>query len=575
MRKKLLILTACAPMSIVACVGKIGDTSRQQENGSSQDGNGSTAMGSGSSPTVAPLIGSDIVLDGTMSDSVGQAPTRRLSNVEIANAFKVLTGGASTAITTLPPDSFGFTFDRVVQGQTVIDRTVEGFQAMAEEAVTLLTDDQLATWSPACAVKGSLGTDGPDLATTRRPCAEGLLKTWAQTAYRRPLTDDEQATLLSLYDAAGTYRDGVDQIIRFVVQSPSLLYAIEHGTPEPNRAGVVALDDFSIASRLSLLFCETPPDPTLMAAAASGELRKPAGISAQAERLFNLPCARQTVQHFYDQWLNLISVPALTPDPLKFPGFNAQVRAGMQSEDQKFFDEMTWANRASLGDLFRADFTYADQSLASIYGLSGLADTAQKVNLPDVRRGFLTHPSILAITSHTDRTSPVRRGVFVLRNLLCLPLGNPPQNVNVNLPPIDPTLTERQQFEALTERSFCQACHGEINPIGFGAEDFDGIGVHRTTDNGLPVDSSGSVPAIGIDSFNGAAALSVALADRPETKLCLARKWLRFGLGRLEDQQDETSLQALVNVGGSGSLHDVMIALASTYAFGHRAPPTN
>jgi hypothetical protein len=574
MRKKMLVLAACAPMSILACVGKIGDTSHQRENGSSQDGNGSTEMGPGSGAS-APLITSDILLDGTMSDSVGQAPTRRLSNVEIGNAFRVLTGGASTAITTLPPDSFGFTFDRVVQGQTVIDRTVEGFQAMAEEAVVLLTDDQLATWSPACAVKGALGTDGPELATARRPCAQGLLKTWAQTAYRRPLTDDEQATLLSLYDAAGTYRDGVDQIIRFVVESPSFLYAIEHGTPEAKRPGVIALDDYSIASRLSLLFCETPPDATLMAAAASGELRQPTGISAQAERLFNLPCARQTIQHFYDQWLNLISVPALTPDPVKFPGFNAQVRAGMQHEDEMFFDEMTWNNRATLGDLYRASFTYADQSLASIYDLSGLTDTVQKVSLPDARRGFLTHASILAITSHTDRTSPVRRGVFVLRNLLCLPLGNPPQNVNVSLPPIDPTLTERQQFEALTERSFCQACHGEINPIGFGAEDFDGIGVHRTTDNGLPVDSSGSVPAIGIDGFNGAAALSLALSDRPETKICLARKWLRFGLGRLEDQQDQTSLQALVNVGGGGSLHDVMVALATTYAFGHRAPPTN
>src|SRR5262249_13385911 len=153
--------------------------------------------------------------------------------------------------------------------------------------------------------------------------------------------------------------------------------------------------------------------------------------------------------------------------------------------------------------------------------------------------------------------SPVRRGVFVLRNLLCLPLANPPQNVNVNLPPIDPKLTERQQFEALTERSFCQTCHGEINPIGFGAEDFDGIGVHRTTVNGLPVARSGSVPAIGIESFNGAAALGVALADRPEVKLCMARKWLRFGLGRLEDQQDETSLRALVDVAGNGSLHDI------------------
>src|SRR5262249_9528493 len=140
MREKILAVAACAPMSILACVGTIGDTSHQSQNGSSPDGTGSTGTSSSSGAT-APLITSDIVLDGTTPDSVAEAPTRRLSNVEIANAFQVLTGGASTAVTTLPPDSFGFTFDKVVQGQTVIDRTVQGFQAMAEEAVQLLTDD--------------------------------------------------------------------------------------------------------------------------------------------------------------------------------------------------------------------------------------------------------------------------------------------------------------------------------------------------------------------------------------------------------------------------------------------------
>jgi hypothetical protein len=564
-----------AALAISACVGTIGGTKSDGAQGSAQDDTSTPGSPTPGTAT-APLITSDIVLDGTTPDSVAQAPMRRLSNTEVAIAFQVLTGGTSTGVTTLPPDSFGYAFDRVVQGQTVIDRTVQGFQSMAEEAVQLLTDDKLATWSPACAVSGALAMDGPDLATARRPCAEGLLTTWAQTAYRRPLSSDEQATLLALYDGAGTYRGGVEQIIRFVLQSPSFLYVLEPGTPDASHPGVFALGDFEIATRLSLLFCETPPDAALMTAAASGQLRQPAGIAAQAERLFNLPCARKTIQHFYDQWLNLISVPALTPDPVKFPSFNAEVRAGMQREDEMFFDEMTWTNRSTLGNLFRADFTYADQSLAGLYGLTGLGGTTEKVGLPSARRGFLTHASILAITSHTDRTSPVRRGVFVLRNLLCLPLANPPQNVNVNLPPIDPKLTERQQFEALTERSFCQTCHGEINPIGFGVEDFDGIGMYRTTDNGLPVDTSGSVPAIGIPSFDGAAALSVALADRPEVELCFARKWLRFGLGRLEDQRDATSLRALVDLGRGGrALQDVMLALTGTYAFAHRAPPAN
>jgi hypothetical protein len=166
--------------------------------------------------------------------------------------------------------------------------------------------------------------------------------------------------------------------------------------------------------------------------------------------------------------------------------------------------------------------------------------------------------------------------VFVIRNLLCLPLGNPPPNANTNLPPIDRTVTARQQFQMLTQQGTCQGCHSEINPIGFGMEDFDGIGRHRTMDGDLPLDSSGSVPAIEIGAFNGAAALSLALAERPEVQLCFARKWLRFGLGRVEGQEDETSLNALVNIEKSGaSLHDVMVGFTGTYAFTHRAAPAD
>jgi hypothetical protein len=552
-----------------ACVGTFGDG-----DGGNANGNGNGNGKNSSSDAGAPPIPSDIDIGATGPDSVAQAPTRRLSNAEVANAFRALTGAMSMAATAFPPDSHNYTFDRVVQGQTVIDRTITGLAAMAEEAVVALTDAKLATFSAACAVTGTLGPDGAALAVARRPCAQGLLTTWAQTAYRRPLTSGEQATLLSLYDGAGTYRDGVDQIIRFVLQSPSFLYVVETGTPDPGRPGVVALTDYEIATRLSLLFCETLPDPPLLDAAAAGQLHEPAQIAAQAERLFGSSCAHQTMQDFYFQWLDLITVPALTPDPKAFPKFSEQVRDGMELEDKTFFDTMTFANGATLSDLFRADYTYADDSLAPIYGVTGLGATPQKVMLPEQRRGFLTHPSILSLTSHIDRTSPVYRGVFVIRNLLCLPLANPPQNVSTTLPPIAPNLSSRQQLEALTQPPLCRTCHGEIDPIGFGMEDFDGIGEYRTTDNSVPVDGSGAVPAIGIGAFDGAAALSAALADRPEVQLCMAREWLRFGLGRLEGQQDVTSLRALVDLGkGGASLHAVMVGLTGTYAFTHRAAP--
>jgi hypothetical protein len=542
--------------------------------GAPADGGAQTSTaGTGADAGVPPLIPSDIDLGRNDPDAVTPAPIRRLSNTELGNAFQILTGATSVAVATLPPESSTDGFDRVVQTQTVIDRTLDGLAAIAEEAVSALTEDRLATWSAPCSVTGTLGVDGAALAVARRPCAVGLATTWAVQAYRRPLTDAEQAVLLALYDGAGTYRDGINQLIRFVLQSPAFLYLIEQGTPVPGRSGLFALNDYEIATRLSLLICETLPDATLMQAAAAGALHQPDQITAQANRLFDLPCARTTVQRFYAEWLELTAVPGLNPDPMAFPAWNAQVRDAMVREDQTFLDQMTWAEGATLGDLFRADFTYADQGLGPIYGLPNLPTMPAKVALPDTRRGLLSHPSILALTSHATETSPILRGVYVLRNLLCLPIGSPPQNVNITLPPYDPTLTTRERYEMRTEQSFCATCHGEINPIGFGMENFDAIGRFRTTDNHLPVDSSGAVPAIGIGDFDGAAALGEAIADRPELELCFARKWLRFGLGRLESQLDETSLLGLVDLlRNGGTLRQAMVGLTGTYAFSHRAP---
>ena len=505
-------------------------------------------------------------------DGVAPSPIRRLSREEIGNSIESLLGLRAEAAAQIPADKQDHAFDRVAQSQTVTVAHLEAFAAIADELAMVLTPTRLGAIVPACG--GTLGADGPPLAQSRRACIEGLIDTVGRRAFRRPMLAAKRAELLALYDAAGAYADGLRLVLQAIFAAPEFLYVIEAGRPVAGQPGVFALTDHEIATRLSLMVCETVPDAPLLQAADAGQLNKPDQIAAHAERLFGSACARRTVARFFRQWLNVERLSALVRDPVVYPLWNDALAQAMLREQEAFVQHVTFDAKGTLQDLFTASYSFVDRTLAPLYGLTSAATTPTRTELPDSRRGLLTQPGVLAATSHARESSPVLRGVFVLERLLCRDIPAPPKDLDLKAPAEDPSKTGRNRWQRHSADPACAGCHTLIDPVGFAMEDFDGIGQHRTTDNGQSVDTSGAVPALSLPAgqISGAAALSRALADNPELASCFARQWFRFGLGRLDGPADARAVHELTaQLSARKSLAQMMTSLVASFPFRHRA----
>ncbi|MEM9860839.1 MAG: DUF1588 domain-containing protein [Myxococcota bacterium] len=402
----------------------------------------------------------------------------------------------------------------------------------------------------------------------RRACAQGLVETLAERAYRRPTTEAERAQLMALYDLGAEGGDGANalsMVIQAILASPNFIYLVEVG--EPSDDGRHSLTPWETAARLSYALCESPPDDELRSAAAAGNLARPAEREAQARRLLDLPCGRRTVQRFMEQWFRVDRVDEVNKSPEVFPAFTGAVRAQLAEDVRTYFDEMLWSEEADLRGLYGANVAWPSAETAFLYDLP--PGTEGRTVLPERRAGILTHPAWLAVTSAFEETSPVARGVFVLEHVLCEELGAVPENVDITPPLPDPSLTTRERWAAHSESPACRGCHTLIDPIGFALEEFDAVGQHRTEEFGMPIDSSGGVPSIGIDDgeLNGGAALSDAVANAEGIDRCFSRHWFRFALGRLESQGDVEALEQTASVAASDSIVEALIALTRTDAF--------
>jgi hypothetical protein len=508
-----------------------------------------------------------------LPDGVGPGPIRRLSREEIGNAIESLLGLRPAALVQIPGDKQDHAFDRVAQAQTVTAAHLEAISAIADELAGALTAEKLAALAPACA--GATGSDGAELGRARRPCIEQFIDGVGKRAFRRPVDPAKRGALLALYDAGGSWGEGLRLVLQGMFAAPEFLYVIELGRPVAGKPGLFALTDLEIATRLSLLACESIPDAPLLQAAEAGQLNQPAQIAAQARRLFALPCARRAVARFFRQWLNVERVEGLVRDPAAYPMWNPALGQSMLREQEAFVQHVTFDAGGSLPDLFTAGYSFVDRTLAPLYGLDAgkLGDAPARTELPAHRRGLLTQPAVLAVTSHAKDTSPVLRGVYVLRRLLCKDIPAPPQNLDLKAPPADPAQTGRNRWQRHSADPACAGCHAQIDPVGFAMEDFDGIGRHRSQDNGLAVDTAGPIPALqaAAGEIDGGAGLAMALADSPELAGCFARQWFRFGMGRLEGPADGRALQDLTaQLTAHQPLLQVMTALVQSHPFRHR-----
>jgi Protein of unknown function (DUF1592)/Protein of unknown function (DUF1588)/Protein of unknown function (DUF1595)/Protein of unknown function (DUF1585)/Protein of unknown function (DUF1587) len=566
-----LALHRPAALLVVVCLlGGLACTGHIEGVRSASGAAGATTSVGGAGGSAA--FASGITCNGTTDTPV--VPLRRLTRQEYASSVRDLLGMTNVSTDDIPADENVGPFS----SNTVTSLTDLGTQQYLDSAETLST---AAVATPA-ALTALVGCDRTSPTTaTDATCASSFIDHFGARAFRRPLAADEKARYVSLFtNAAGTtatFSDGIRLVVEAFLQSPNFLYHVEADqTPQPAGA-LVALDSYQLAARLSFFLWGSVPDDPLMAAAAAGGLGDATALRAQVTRMLADPRAHDAIATFHTQWLDLGKLPATTKDPALYPQFSPALRDAMQAETVAFVDDVIRSGDGRLETLLTAPYSILDGGLFDLYGVARPAGTTGPVRVqldPSKRAGVLTQASFLATHAHENQTSPVARGVAILRNVMCVGLPDPPANVNNAPPDPAPGATTRQRFAAHESVASCAACHKLIDGIGLGFEAYDAVGALRTMDAGQPVDSSGNIMgAPEIDGpFVGAVQLAQKLAGAEQVQQCVARQWFRFALGRLEDGSDGCSLQGAFNA-FDASKHDVrqlLAAIATSDAFRYR-----
>jgi hypothetical protein len=333
--------------------------------------------------------------------------------------------------------------------------------------------------------------------------------------------------------------------------------------------------DHELASRLSYFLWSSMPDAELFAAADAGLLQDPAELAAQARRMLASPSAEALVDNFAGQWLYIRAIQNSAPDIWYFPDFDEELREAMREEMRLFFRTFLRDDRP-LSELLTSDETHVNARLAAHYGTDG-EFTEEFVLAPTGadRRGLLSMAGLLTATSYPTRTSPVKRGQWVLSQLLCSEPEPPPDGVEGLPDGVDQDLPLRERMEQHRADPECATCHAVMDQIGFGLEHFDGVGAYRATEGELPIDSSGVLP--GAVTFDGAVELAEVLAENPWMDICLAQQLLTYALGRGMFVEDRVAVESIATAfsADGGRLGDLVVRIVQSDSFRMRRGGSN
>jgi hypothetical protein len=414
---------------------------------------------------------------------------------------------------------------------------------------------KIFTCRPASAV-GAAGK--PAAGSEEERCARQVLTTLARRAYRRPPTAQEMTTLMAFFEEgrkAATFDDGIEYAVRLLLASPQFLVRVER-EPATVRAGQsYRLSDLELASRLSFFLWSSIPDDELITAATQGRLRQPAVLARQVRRMLGDPRSEALVTNFAQQLLYLRNLPATSPDGIYYPNWDDELRQSVRRESELFFESIIREDR-SIIDLLTADYTFVNERLAKHYGIPHVYGSRfRRVTLPegmDHRRGLLGKGSILAVTwTQNFRSSPVKRGVWVLENILGTPPPEPPPNV----PALEDTkasggkaLTLREQMTLHRASPPCAGCHSIMDPIGFALENFDADASWRTKqggEGGVPIDVK--VKLFDGQEVDGPSGLRTALLRySPQFVRMFTEKLMTYAVGRGMEYTDMPTIRAIV-----------------------------
>ncbi len=475
----------------------------------------------------------------------GRVTVRRLNRAEYDNTIRDLVGLDFQPAADFPADNVGNGFDNISQVMSLPSLLLEKYLDAAEEIVTRLLADPNASqvvihrWSD------------PD--RDRKTNAKEVLRLFASRAFRRPVQQDELARLMELVElrtAAGAdYVASFDLPLQAILASPHFLFRIEFDEAPDAKDQLRALNDFEFATRLSYFLWSSMPDEELTRLAREGRLQQAEVVQSQVRRMLADDKSQAFVENFAGQWLELRTLAKVAPDPVKYPEFDESLRLAMRRETELFFSALMEHDRSVL-DLIDADYTFVNERLARHYGLEMVkGDEFREVKLTDARRGgVLTHASVLTLTSNPTRTSPVKRGKWILENLLGSPPPPPPPGVEELSEEGDAELlgSLRERMEQHRENPSCAVCHRKMDALGFGFENFDGIGSWRDQDGRFTIDASGELP--GDLGFNGPQQLRQLLktSQKPQFTRCLAEKMLTYALGRGLESYDRCAVDDIV-----------------------------
>jgi len=383
-------------------------------------------------------------------------------------------------------------------------------------------------------------------------CAGTILSTLARRAYRRPVAGDDVEPLLAFYRdgyASGGFDAGIEHALRRLLVSPEFLFRVERD-PEGVRPGeAYPVDPIALASRLSFFLWSSVPDDELLRLAEQGALADPAVLGRQVRRMLADPRSDAFVENFAGQWLFLRNLEAVVPVQSIFPDFDDGLRQAFRTETELFFESLIREDRSAY-DLLRADYTFVNERLAVHYGFPAITGSHfRRVTLPpdSPRRGLLGHGSVLTVTSHPNRTSPVVRGKWILENLLGTPPPAPPPDV----PPLEAVdtpgavLSMRERMALHRANPVCASCHAMMDPLGLALENFDATGKWRTLDDAsLPIDASSRFPDG--TPFEGPDGLREGLLASDRFVATMTEKMLTYALGRGVEYYDMPAVRAIM-----------------------------
>jgi len=508
---------------------------------------------------------------------------RRLTHSQYNHTVRDLLGDQTNPADQFPQEDFVNGFKNQVEAQGIPPLLEESYSAAAEKLARNAF---------------RMGDKSPLLGCTPRSagdadCRARFVRAFGLHAFRRPLTDEELARYSELFRAeakrAGRFSVGAQLVVEAMLQSPKFLFRIEN-TADPKWR------QYETASRLSYLLWDSMPDDALLEAAAKGRLQSTEQITTAARRLLQDKKAHQALDEFVTEWLRFDRLLNTVKDRRLFPSYTPELAISMTEETRRLIQDAVWNSRNFM-HVFDADYAFLSSDLAALYKLPAPPSEFARVQLPadSDRAGLVGEATFLALTSKPGDTSPTARGLFVREQFLCQHVPDPPPGVNANLPPVtaEKPMSNRERMGVHLSKESCAGCHKLMDPIGFGFEKFDAIGVprdmlkitffpghHAKRDEKpktveVPLDTHGSIAGIPNSDFSTPREIGRVLANSPVCAECMVKQFFRYAYGRGETPADRPVLQNVLEGFRSSGYHyqELMLGVAQAYAAErHREP---